>query len=203
MAKRIILGKGGHARVLQDICGYKMFDIEDRWPEGIDGFVIGFGELKRRKQTFDHWYKHGPSTFIESVIHQTALIAPGAILGDGDQVLMGTMMQSSVIAGNNVLINTGAQIDHDCKIGDHCVISPGAILCGGVTLGHSCFVGAGAIIVENVTLAPETFVPAGTLVVSQVDMRKPVPISDVCHTKTPKPDENTIKNTDAAIEISY
>jgi len=88
--------------------------------------------------------------------------------------MAGAILQASACCFKNVLINTGAQIDHDCKIGDHCVIAPGAILCGEVTLGEGCFVGAGAIIIEGVELEAGTFVPAGTLVVGPFDFRKPI-----------------------------
>jgi acetyltransferase-like isoleucine patch superfamily enzyme len=113
-----------------------------------------------------------------------------ALFDEGCQIMAGVIFQCAASCGKNVLVNTGAHIDHDCWIGDHCVISPGAILCGGVTLGEGCAIGAGAIIVQGVTLEPETIVPAGTLVVGQDDMRRPQRV--VCGDGAAPPPHGTI-----------
>ena len=149
----VILGKGGHAQALADIYWPCIFvGIDDLVPDG--PIIIGVGDIPRRRTLWANWSYAVPDR--------------------GVQKMRGAIVYDSAKLGDNVLVNTGAQIDHDCIIGDHCVISPGAILCGNVTLGEACFIGAGAIILQGVTLEPETFVPAGTLVLGQDHFRKPV-----------------------------
>ena len=41
--------------------------------------------------------------------------------------------------GQNVIINTGSIIEHDCDIRDHVHIASGAVLAGGIDGPASCF----------------------------------------------------------------
>lgn len=176
-----ILGAGGHAKVCKsaivNFLNFEFLDKNDEVPEstinGDEKFVIGVGDLKTRRRLFD---KYSLNRYFFSFAHPSAIVGimGAGIFGyKGLQIMAGVIVQPDVTFDDNVLINTGAHIDHDCVIDSHCHIAPGAILCGGVKLGHSCFIGAGAIIVEGVELEPETFVPAGTLVVKQNDFRRP------------------------------
>ena len=159
MARTVILGAGGHARALMDgifhTRGREFVMTENNADVRPDDEVwIGVGDIATRKRLYGLFGHRLPD--------------------NGIQIMRGAVVYDSAKLGANVLVNTGAQIDHDCVIGDHCHIGPGAVLCGGVTLGEACFVGAGAIIVNGVDLADETFVPAGTLVCGPDDFRMPV-----------------------------
>ncbi|MGI9503589.1 MAG: hypothetical protein ACR2RE_11100, partial [Geminicoccaceae bacterium] len=155
----VILGAGGHAKALRHVLPYtrvpviKLIENDDE-VRSSDQVYIGIGDQKKRRLLFEKFRDQIPNR--------------------GVQIMGNTWIGPDVRIGNNVLVNTGAQIDHDCSIEAHCVIAPGAILCGAVTLGEGCFIGAGAIIVQEVTLEPDTFVPAGTLVVGSDDFRKPI-----------------------------
>jgi carbonic anhydrase/acetyltransferase-like protein (isoleucine patch superfamily) len=154
----VILGKGGHAQALVDAWfqngrhSWRLVGPGEDIGE-CDWVLIGVGQIAIRRSLYGQ--------------HKDR------VYNSGIQVMTRAFVSMSALLGENALINTGAQIDHDCVIGDHCVISPGAILCGNVTLGEACFVGAGAIIVEGVTLHAGSFVPAGSLVVGQDDLRVP------------------------------
>ena len=159
----VILGKGGHAQALCDMLGDLPCFDDDGEVLSDDVVIIGVGDIATRR----HLY--------EKFDTQVGAVCPkGMFAVAGHQMMPRAFVAGSSVIGVNVLVNTGAQIDHDCVIGDHCVISPGAVLCGEVTLGEACFVGASATILEGGTLEPGTFVPAGTLVVGQDHFRKPV-----------------------------
>ena len=66
----------------------------------------------------------------------------------------------------NVIVNTSAIIDHDCKVRDASHISPGAILAGNVTVGSKSWVGLGAKLLEGVTIGDGVIVGAGSVVTS-------------------------------------
>lgn len=154
MARVVILGNGGHARALADTLD--IFNIvflendDDVLPD--DTVYIGVGDLETRIRLFERFRSQIP--------------------GRGVQFMANVHVGPNCAIGDNVLLNTGSQIDHDCIIGNHSIVSPGAILCGGVELGESCFIGAGSIIVEGVELENGTFVSAGSLVVKQNDIRR-------------------------------
>ena len=154
----VILGMGGHARAIRswlvppDALQVRMTDNDDDVRLGETVF-IGVGDIVKRRALYRR-YEH-------------------VILNGGKQIMRAVTIDPSAGIGFNVLINTGAQIDHDCRIGDHCIIGPGAILCGKVVLGEACEIGAGAIILQNVELPAGTRVSAGTLIVSADDWRRP------------------------------
>lgn len=160
MAQHVILGKGGHATAIRHwlLAGtesVRMTD-DDNDVEPREVIHIGMGDLIKRRALYTRYAER---------VH-----------ADGIQIMRGVIRDPMAWIGHNVLINTGAQIDHDCVVHDHCIISPGAILCGGVKLGHSCQIGAGAIILQGVELDAETNIPAGTLVCGPNDLRKPIRI---------------------------
>ena len=54
--------------------------------------------------------------------------------------------------GANVLINTGAIIEHDTQISSHSQIAPGAILAGNVNVGEGSIIGMGARIIQGISI---------------------------------------------------
>lgn len=154
----IILGTGGHARALRSLYegrGYYPIWLQEYNdpPKMNDRVAIGIGDLAIRKILYTRYAPH--------------------IIDRGVQEMRGVIRCPTALIGENVLLNTGCQIDHDCVISNHCIISPGAILCGGVFLGLDCQIGAGAIILQGVHLDAGTKIPAGALVVGPDDIRRP------------------------------
>lgn len=131
----------------------------DQTPPDNAKLVIGIGNLGKRRALFE---RYGKERFIH-VQHRTCWPAQGTVIGFGCQLMSGVIIQPGVTLGDNVLVNTGAQIDHDCKIGDHVHIAPGAILCGGVTVERYVFIGAGAVVAENTVIPRGNFVKAGSV----------------------------------------
>jgi carbonic anhydrase/acetyltransferase-like protein (isoleucine patch superfamily) len=170
--KVVILGAGGHARVLASILGMRGLPHrcggEDEVGEG-DWAVIGVGNLQTRMEMYAQF-----SRVIMNVIHPSAIVMSSIGDSSAAQIMAGAIIQPGCHIGANTLINTRAVIDHDSYIEPHCHVAPGAVLCGGVRLGEGSFVGAGATIIQGVSLEPGTFVPAGTLVVGPDDFRKPL-----------------------------
>ena len=73
-------------------------------------------------------------------------------------------VQAGTQIGENVVVNTGALIDHDCIIGRHCFISPGVNMCGTVSVGSAAFIGAGATILPGVEVPSGCVIGAGSVV---------------------------------------
>lgn len=141
--------------------------LVERLPEEFEWYYVGFGNPVDRKRVFD---EYGVEK-CRGVFRGLTACSP---IPQSAQTMFGSIIMPLCKIGNNVLINTGAQIDHHCVIGDHCHIAPGAILCGNVTLGEGCSIGAGAAIIQGVSLNAWTRVPAGSLVLEQGDIRRPV-----------------------------
>lgn len=65
---------------------------------------------------------------MKSTIHPTAVVAPGARLGDGVSIGPYAIIGERVRLGDNVSIGTHAVIDGDTVFGDDCVVYPHAYI---------------------------------------------------------------------------
>lgn len=103
-----------------------------------------------------------------NAIHTSSIVSSSSEIGVGCVLLHKTIIQASTRLGNHVIINTGAQVDHDNWIGDFAHIGPGVILCGDVTIGEGAFIGAGAVILPGKKIGKWATVGAGSVVTKDV-----------------------------------
>lgn len=191
----LILGAGGHARVVADllltqnlqIAGFLDPDAslwgtswhgipvlgsdEDltHYPAHTYYLVNGVGSVgcpELRRTVFER-YKEAGYKF-PHLVHVRATIANEVKLGEGCQIMAGAVVQTGTVVGQNVIINTGVCVDHDCCIGDHAHISPGATLSGGVQVGVNAHVGTGAKVIQGIRIGCDSLVAAGAVVVCDV-----------------------------------
>jgi UDP-perosamine 4-acetyltransferase len=193
MDKIILIGGGGHARVLIDLIkaideyeiagivdpeietGSEVFTIpvlgsDDMLPdliaEGIKTACIAIGSIK------DNCNRRELYRMVKNIgFSMPYFIHPGAIVSalqmsvsDGVQVMAGAIIQAGTVIGENTIINTGAVIEHDCVIGNNVHVCPGAVICGGSTIGDNSFIGAGSTIIQYLEVGRDAVVGAGTLV---------------------------------------
>ncbi len=172
----VILGAGGHSRVLydclellkreiMDVCEDDQDVLKNYKPQKVD-LVMGIGSVRDtdlRRAIFLKFKSKGYR--FASVIHPSANIGSKVLMGEGVQVMAGAIIQIGSRLGNNVLVNTNTVLDHDCEIGDHTHIAPGATLSGGVKIGTECHIGTGVSIIQNIRLGDHSLVGAGSAVV--------------------------------------
>jgi len=191
----IVIGAGGHAKVLLDtllnqeqgIIGIVDKEISTLEKEllgiriiGTDDFVLhyqtekillvnGIGSIKNtsiRKYIYDQFKEKGYS--FANVIHSSAIIAKDVTLSEGVQVMAGGIIQTGSTIGPNTIINTRSSIDHDCKIGAHVHIAPGVIISGGVEIGDGVHIGTGAVLIQGIKIGSNSLVGAGSVVIRDV-----------------------------------
>jgi sugar O-acyltransferase (sialic acid O-acetyltransferase NeuD family) len=191
----IVIGAGGHARVLLDTlarCGVMVAGLTDADPAkhgkllvgvrilGADSILekhrpgstilvnaMGSTESMTTRQAIFERLKAAGYGFL-AVTHPSAVIAPDAVLGEGVQVMAGAIIQPGAKIGANSILNTGAQVDHDCVIGAHVHLAPGATLSGTVAVGDGTHVGTGATIVQGLRVGRGCLVAAGSVVTKDV-----------------------------------
>ena len=130
------------------------------------------GALGRRKHLFEKFKAKGFS--FARVIHPSSVIAGDAELGEGVQIMAGSVIQPGTTIGPNTIINTRASVDHDCTIGAHVHIAPGVTLSGGVRIDDSVHVGTGADVIQGISISKNSLVGAGALVIRPVDEQQMV-----------------------------
>jgi sugar O-acyltransferase (sialic acid O-acetyltransferase NeuD family) len=191
----ILLGAGGHARVLIEalrqsgsaVSGFVTDEIET--PSGnmagmprlgsdaelmtrprddvllING-VGTVGDPRRRRIVFEKF--HAAGFAFATVLHPSAVLAADAALGEGAQIMAGALVQPGASIGANAIINTGAVIDHDTIVGNHVHVAPGACLSGNVVVGASTHIGAGATVIQGIRIGLDALVAAGSVVVEDI-----------------------------------
>jgi len=193
--KLIMLGAGGHARVLLAILRAQGAAIEGcvaleppdgRWPSDIpylgrsdalsqfDPSAVALtngigsaGAIAARRDEFELACRAGFA--FRGVRHEQTIIDPSAEVDDTALIMAGAIVQPGARVGANALINTGAIVDHDCVIGAHCHVATGARLAGGVILGESVHVGAGATIIQGIEIGARAVIAAGAAIVRAVE----------------------------------
>lgn len=191
----IIIGAGGHAKVLLEILqltGSEIVGLTDLDPKkagqciygstilGADQSVLGrkpqeiilvngvgsTETMDARKEVFERFTNQGYE--FATVVHPSAIISSKSELGAGVQVMAGAVVQPDAGISANCIINTGAIVEHDCRIGAHVHIAPGATLSGGVVVGAQTHIGTGATIVQGVIVGEKCTVAAGAVVLGNV-----------------------------------
>ncbi|QQR81181.1 MAG: acetyltransferase [Deltaproteobacteria bacterium] len=172
----VILGAGGHSRVLYDclellkrnvldVCEDDHDILKNYKPQKVE-LVMGIGSVRDtdlRRAIYLKFKNKGYD--FATVIHPLASIGSKVQMGEGVQVMAGAIIQIGSRVGDNVLINTNSVLDHDCEIGDHSHVAPGATISGGVKIGAESHIGTGASIIQGIRLGSRCLVGAGSAVV--------------------------------------
>ena len=192
----IVVGGGGHARVVTDCLRLRNIEVLGVVDHALEPDKVVFdrivclggddvigryapddirlangigsvGDTTRRRDLFERFRARG-YRFVTTV-HPSAVVAASTDLAEGAQVMAGSVIQAGSNIGMNTIINTGALVDHDCRIGDHAHVAPGAVLSGGVVLDAGVHVGTGARIIQGIRVGAEAVVGAGVTVLDDVD----------------------------------
>src|SRR3990167_4624600 len=191
----IIIGAGGHAKVLIDcikksglpilgatsltkeqktILGVKILGSDSvileqdyRQIQLINGIGMLPGKAENVRQEIFERFKQAGFEFL-TLIHPSVILAEEVILSEGVQVMAGAVLQPCVKIGENTIINTCASIDHDCMIGKHCHIAPGVTMSGGVIVHDNVHIGVGASVIQGITIGENAVIAAGAVVYKDV-----------------------------------
>ena len=143
--------------------------LEKLHAQGVSHAFIGVGGVKDnapRRKVFENLLRHHFEVL--SVISDTAILSPSAVVGAGSVVCPGAIVAAGARIGRNVIVNTGAIVEHDCEVADHVHIASGAILAGAVSVGEGAHVGAGATVRQGVSIGRDAVVALGAAVIDDV-----------------------------------
>lgn len=190
----IILGAGGHAKVVVDILVSSRAELlgflDDNptiWNTKVLGFpvlgkisdssnhessrlIVGIGDNLRRREIVERLGAFADGRW-QSAIHPSAVVAASAHIGVGSVVMAGAVINPDAVIGNHAIINTGATVDHDCQIGDYVHVAPGVHLAGGVLVGENTLIGIGAAVIPYRSIGASAVIGAGAVVVDDIPDR--------------------------------
>jgi UDP-perosamine 4-acetyltransferase len=186
--KIVIIGAGGHAKVIvdilrgspfyeavgcldaafqeKDVAGVKVIGDDRLLPElyqkGITGAFVAIGDNRLRVMISRRVANMGFELINAVSLH--SVLSSSVRMGQGIAVMPGAVINVDVQVRDNAIINTGACVDHDCLLGEGCHIAPGCFLAGNVIIGEGAFLGVGCKVIPRVKIGVWSVAGAGAVV---------------------------------------
>ncbi|MQP24751.1 hexapeptide transferase [Flavobacterium sp. LMO8] len=130
-------------------------------------FTIGIGNPVLRKKLVTQFEQIGG--LFTSTISPFAQIGHFENrIGDGCNIMTGTVITNDITIGKGVLINLNCTIGHDSVINDFVEMSPGVHISGNCTIGAFSNIGTNATILPKVTIGKNVVVGAGSVVTKDI-----------------------------------
>lgn len=195
--KVVIIGAGGFAREVLDICDACN---HDKQTYEVVGFIVDqqFGSpgmLVNDKPIlggFDWLEKHTSEVLVTcavgapqhryqliqrakkldchffNLIHPSAILTRWVTLGEGVIITAGCILTNQIQIGNHAHLNLDCTIGHDVVMEDFVTLAPGVHISGKVRLSNGCYVGTGANVIEKIHIEEWSVVGAGSTIVRDV-----------------------------------
>ena len=186
MRDLVVIGGGGHAKVIIDIakkCGYNIkgfLDDNEKVSEVMGyrrlgaicdclkfsnstEFFIAIGDNRKRKSIHDS-YKLNYAI----LIHPNAVVAENVVIGKGTAVMAGAVINPDAKIGKQVIVNTASVVEHDTVIGNFSMLAPHSTVCGFSKLGDYCWLGAGATVNNVIDICDSVLIGSGGVVVENI-----------------------------------
>lgn len=193
MKKIVLLGAGGHGKVVGEIAELmkKWSDIEfldDCFPDiskslswKVTGKLIDYNQFDKSEAEFgvsigdNHIRLNLINKLSEAgfqcpkLIHPAAVISQNVEIGFASVIMPNVTINIDCIVEEGCIINSASIIEHDCQIRKGAHISPGAKLGGNVKVGECSWVGIGASILPGVKLGKNVTIGAGAVVINNIE----------------------------------
>lgn len=161
MKKLLILGAGGHGKVVAEVaeaCGYRVSFLDDKpgkdvigslsdiddVKESFDEFFVGIGNNSKRQSLQHELEKKG--LHVATLVHPSAYVSPTAKIDAGTVVEPKAIVNTNSVISKGCIISVGAIIDHDTIICEYSHVNSGAICKGGAKVEPGTRIEAGKVV---------------------------------------------------------
>lgn len=189
----VVLGSGGHAVVCIDILtdmGYVVVGAlgtadedrplqvpllggDDELPrlrgEGVGAAFVALGDNRARGRLIS--LVHDSGMELVCAISPAAHLSPSVAMGVNVAVMAGAVVNAYSALGDGVIVNTGADVDHDAELSALVHVAPGCHLAGKVTVGEGAFLGIGSTVIPECSIGSWSQLGAGSVVVGDIPDR--------------------------------
>ena len=194
--KIAILGSGGHALAVWDVClsaGFTpvgfvdpacgsseveglpvMTDLSELDLSEVD-LALGIGHNFARESATVELLRDYPEARLPVIVHRTAWVSLSATLGAGSVVMAQASVGPVATIGRGVLVNTAASLDHESLLSDFASLGPGAHTGGRAVIGARTMVGLNAGVLQGVSIGSDCVIGAQSLV------REDIPANTVAY----------------------
>lgn len=189
--KLVIVGAGGHAKVVLDTallmnCWQTIVLLDDAAQGELFGYpilgnchllgtrllpdeydvVVAIGNNRIRAQHLQRATQLGFT--LPNIIHPTATISRFAQLQQGCVIFAHAVINAAAQLGMGTIINTAAIVEHDCILGHFTHISPAAHLGGNTYVGDYSWLGIGCNTRQGSIIGKHCIIGAGATVIQPI-----------------------------------
>ncbi|MBO1308220.1 acetyltransferase [Enterococcus sp. 669A] len=187
----ILIGAGGHAKVIVDILTEEkkkitgFFDDKKTEFENLKylgttddllkekagylhqyRFIIAIGSCSQRKTMYNKLEL--PDDCYGNAVHPNAYISKNAKIRKGTVVMANVVVNSSANVGKHSILNSSSVIEHDNKLGDFVHVSPGCHLAGEVSVGEGTHIGIGTNCIQQINIGDWCIIGAGSVILKDI-----------------------------------
>jgi sugar O-acyltransferase (sialic acid O-acetyltransferase NeuD family) len=191
MAGLLILGAGGHGKVVAEIAlmlntwtNLAFLDDNSRvktvnnipvigkledyqlFKSDFKDVIVAFGNNHLRLEWINKLYDVGYR--LPTLIHPFTSVSMNAQLGDGTIVMPGAVIKTGTTVGRGCIVNTSSSIGHDCIVEDGVHLSPGTNVAGYTSIGSCTWACIGSQIINNVNIGRNVVIAAGAVVIDNI-----------------------------------
>ena len=189
----IVLGAGGHAKVIIDILSQKKINIlgmatlnnskkanydfkifsDEEVIANFDSeeinLVNGLGSLPNDNKRYELSKKYLDFGYkFINIIHTSSIISKSTKILDGAQIMAGVIIGPGCKVGEGTIVNSQSSIDHDCEIENYSHICPGVVCSGNVKIGSFVHISTGVSIINNISIGDNSIIYPGVTLVKDV-----------------------------------
>lgn len=187
MKKIIIIGSGGHAKVILSeifllknfkIIGFvddylpvnsvvdrennllnlgKIKDLKTIADKNTFG-IVGVGENHIRKKIVNKIKKIKKNFKWAKIVSKNAVIAKKVTIGEGTAIIPGSVINTGTKIGKHCIVNTRSSVGHDNYFSNYSSCGPGSTIGGGVFIGESSYLGIGCTVAHGVKIEDNTVI---------------------------------------------
>lgn len=145
---------------------HKLADAKSLFPPATAELVVAVGEPALRETLWNNALQAGYS--MATLVYPGMHVPSTTAIGAGAVVCNVQLLSCDATIGQNVLLQPGCIIGHDCVVAEHSVVSIGATICGRCTIGRRAYVAAGSTVKETLRVGDNAVVGMGAVVFSDV-----------------------------------
>ena len=142
-------------------------DAQKFFKEKDSKFTIGIGNPELRKKLYDKFISIG-GVFTSTISPYAKIGNYGNSIGEGSNIMTGTVITNDVQISKGVLINLNCTIGHDSIVGEFVEMSPGVHISGNCKIGDYSVFGTNSTVLPKISIGKNVIIGAGSVVTKDI-----------------------------------
>lgn len=156
-----------------NLFGYEVIGKQEELPNliekyKINGGLIAIGDNYARCFVRDYILTLVPNFKFINAIHPSVTIGRNVKLGCGIVIMAGVKVNPDAVIDDFCILNTGAQLEHNCYMEEFAHLSAGSVTGGKVRIGRFSAITLNVTIIDRITIGENTVVGSGSLVLNDL-----------------------------------